>query len=68
MSVPGYRHLDPARPVSRSATTSARCATVRGPRRWCPYRYLPFLAQPIVDTLRPFLAANGAPYVVEGDF
>ncbi len=26
-----------------------------------PYRYLPLLAQPIVDTLRPFLSAEGIP-------
>jgi Protoglobin len=39
--------------IGKNRTDSARASAI------VPYRYLPLLAQPIVDTLRPFLAAPG---------
>lgn len=39
--------------VGKNVTDGARAPAL------VPYRYLPLLAQPIVDTLRPFLAAEG---------
>lgn len=39
--------------VGKNVTDGARAPAL------VPYRYLPLLAQPIVDTLRPFLAVEG---------
>lgn len=40
--------------VGKNATDGARASPL------VPFRYLPLLAQPIVDTLRPFLSKDGA--------